>query len=172
MKRPDPVTAGWLLAALQSVLLLGVGGQLLLERSLSPRGWARTLPVDPRLPIRGRYVDLRLAVPATTLPPACRLDGRRTRPVWLQVRDGRVVARGVGSGPNPSQARLVKGAEGPEARLQRPLAFFLPPAVPDPSRRPAGEELWVEVSLPPLGAPRPIRLGRKRGGRIEPLPPD
>lgn len=170
MKRPSPRAAGWLVAGFQAVLLLGVGGQLLLERALSPRGWARTEPVDPSLPIRGRYVTLRLVLPATDLPPSCPLTRWQSRPVDLEVRGDRVVARGVGIGENPRAARLTAGPGGMEARLGQPLAFFLPPGVPDPSRRPAGEELWAEVSLPPQGAPRPIRLGVKRGDRIEPLP--
>jgi hypothetical protein len=169
MKRPSPGRAGALVAGLQAVLLLGVGGQLLLERALSPRGWARTEPVDPRLPIRGRYVDLRLVVPAADLSTGCPLDRRRTRPVGLAVRGDRVVASGLNIGDNPRPALLTMGPAGAVARPVQPLAFFLPPDVADPSRRPAGEELWVEVSLPALGAPRPIRLGVKRGDRIEPL---
>ena len=169
MKRPSPRRAGALVAGLQALLLLGVGGQLLLERALSPRGWARTEPVDPRLPIRGRYVDLRLVVPAADLSSGCPLDRRRTRPVGLAVRGDRVVASGLTEGGNPRPARLTMGPAGTVARLVQPLAFFLPPDVQDPSRRPAGEELWAEVSLPALGPPRPIRLGVKRGERIEPL---
>jgi hypothetical protein len=89
--------------------------------------------------------------------------------VGLAVRGDRVVASGLNVGGNPRPARLVNGPAGAVARLTQPLAFFLPPDVNDPSRRPAGEELWAEVSLPALGAPRPIRLGVKRGERIEPL---
>ncbi len=169
MKRPSPRVAGGLVAGLQAMLLLGVGGQLLLERALSPRGWARTEPVDPHLPIRGRYVNLRLVVPAADLSTGCPLDRRRTRPVGLAVRSDRVVASGLNVGGNPRPARLVSGPEGAAAHLSQPLAFFLPPDVADPSRRPAGEELWAEVSLPARGAPRPIRLGVRRGDRIEPL---
>ncbi|MEB3323029.1 MAG: hypothetical protein VKI81_09430 [Synechococcaceae cyanobacterium] len=171
MKRPPPRMAALVVAGLQSALLLGVAGQLLLERALSPRGWARTEPVDPSLPIRGRYVTLRLVVPAAATTPACRLLARRrqVRPVWLGVRDGRVVASSVGSGGNPRPARLTEGADGAAAHLRQPLAFFVPPGVKDPSRRGPGEELWAEVTLPAEGPPRPIRLGVKRGDRIEPL---
>jgi hypothetical protein len=38
------------------------------------------------------------------------------------------------------------------------------------SRRQEGEELWVEVTIPKKGPPRPIRLGVKKGdGAIIPL---
>ena len=59
---------------------------------------------------------------------------------------------------------LGKPDEFPQA-----VVFFIPQNVPDPSRRAAGEELWVEVSLPKKGAPRPIRLGVKKDGVLTPL---
>ena len=54
--------------------------------------------------------------------------------------------------------------------LDEPVAFFIPEHVPDPSRRPPGEQLWVEATVPKKGAPRPIRLGvKKDDGPIVPL---
>jgi hypothetical protein len=53
--------------------------------------------------------------------------------------------------------------------LSQPLAYFIPEHVADPSVRTRDEELWVEVTVPPTGAPRPIRLGVKANGVIRPL---
>jgi len=54
--------------------------------------------------------------------------------------------------------------------LAAPLAFFITEHIPDPSRRPPGEELWVEVTIPKKGPPRPIRIGiKKADGPIVPL---
>jgi hypothetical protein len=50
--------------------------------------------------------------------------------------------------------------------LQEPLAYFIPEDVEDPSRR---RSLWVEVTVPPKGAPRPIQLGMKKDGVVTPL---
>lgn len=50
--------------------------------------------------------------------------------------------------------------------------YFLPEHSPDPSRRPQGEELWMEATIPRKGPPRPIRLGVKKGGVLTPLPAD
>ena len=50
------------------------------------------------------------------------------------------------------------------------LAYFIPEHVADPSRRPAGEELWVEVTQPRKGPLRPIRLGVRKDGVLTPLP--
>ena len=43
--------------------------------------------------------------------------------------------------------------------------------VPNPSRRAAGEELWVEATISRKGPPlrRPIRLGVKKGQVLTPL---
>jgi hypothetical protein len=51
---------GLLLALLHVVLMLGIGGKLLYDRHTRPRMWVRAYPYDPSLPIRGRYVRLRL----------------------------------------------------------------------------------------------------------------
>lgn len=165
---------GLLLALLQAGLLLGLGGQLLFDRFTRPRGWIRTEPVDPTLPIRGRYVNLSLLVPA---PPGTTECDPGTR-VLLRSEGGRVRAELATPDIPRTRSVPVTPALGwapttlPTTlwRLQSSVAFFLPPEVADPSRRPAGEQLWVEVTLPAEGPPRPIRLGTKRdGGPITPL---
>jgi hypothetical protein len=56
------------------------------------------------------------------------------------------------------------------AVLDHPVAFFITEHIPDPSFRPQDEQLWVEVTVPKKGPPRPIRLGvRKGNGPITPL---
>lgn len=155
---------GLLLAAFQVALLGAMVGWMRVEEATQPRGWARTAPVDPDLPIRGRYVAFSLQVPARDVPDtATRVD--------LRVRDGRVVAVPVGQvGGHPQDAFLLPGARGSLVQLRQPLAFFIPEHRPDPSRRRPGETLWAEVTLPRLGPPRPLRLGVEREpGRIEPL---
>ena len=156
---------GLVVGALQGVLLLVIAGQLLLDRASRPRGWARTEPVDPDLPIRGRYLDLRLVVPMeTSAAPAGAwhspmLGGFQM--VQLGERNRRLVAsfavdRDRGTAPLAAKVETRNGR--PVALLQEPLAFFLPEHAKDPSERPRGQELWVDVTLPAEGAPRPIRL--------------
>jgi hypothetical protein len=158
---------GLLLLALQTALLLSLAGRLLLDRALRPRGWARTAPIDPELPIRGRYLSVVLQVPVQGLragqpwPDTLRLVPRGDRVVGEPVAPGK-----PGQGPRMAATRLPDG----EAQLFPPLAFFLPEHGKDPSRRAAGEELWAEVSLPEQGEPRPIRLGVRRAGQRDPLP--
>ena len=157
--------AGVALAIVHLALVGMLGLKLLADRAQLPRAWARTLPYDPSLPIRGRYVRLRLEVPLDSgLESTSR--GQPTG-VRLEARDGRL--RGV---PDTGAQRtiMIDSAQGDlRAALVQPVAFFIPEHVPDPSLRGAGEELWVEVTLPRKGPPRPIRLGVRRDGTIAPL---
>ena len=66
--------------------------------------------------------------------------------------------------------RFIQRQNEKIAVLDRPVPFFIPEHVTDPSRRAPGEELWVEVTIPKKGPPRPIRLGvSKNKGPIIPL---
>ena len=49
--------------------------------------------------------------------------------------------------------------------LAEPVAFFIPEHIPDPSRRQEGEELWVEVTIPKKGPPRPDPFGCEKRRR-------
>jgi hypothetical protein len=120
--------------------------------------------VDPHLPIRGRYVSLRLdALPEEGV----RLPAERF-PVTLGARDHRLVASPAQQRSALWAGRSRRGVEN-VVRLEDPVAFFIPEHAADPSRRAPGEELWVEVTLPRHGAPRPIRLGVRRNGVLTPL---
>ena len=157
---------GWLLGAVQGLLLLSLAGSLVLQRWQRPRAWGVVTPLDPQLPIRGRYLELQLAVPAPDLA------AQSTIPIRLVAMGGQLLARAAQQ-PGDSDvllARVEPGPRGMEAVLLEPLAFFLPQAAADPSQGPGQAPLWVEVTLPQRGAPRPIRLGRQRNGAMVPLP--
>jgi hypothetical protein len=181
---------GLALAIVQVLIVASLGATLALERARYPRVWVRTVPIDPDLPIRGRYVRLGLEVAigsALDLPrlaapvrPADSEGGppRATaqrfpifgepRPVRLIVENDRLTA--VPASPDSLlYARTVRRGDEQVAALVRPVAFFIPEDAPDPSTRPPGEELWAEVTVPPRGLPRPIRLGIARGGVITPI---
>jgi hypothetical protein len=169
-----------LVAVLHVAIVASLGAKLLFDRATQPRVWARAAPVDPNLPIRGRYVSLRLEAgmgegltfspPRTVVDP----DGRPGSvppdrvAISLSVRDDRLVALPA-SGSSALYARGSQRGDTTVALLDQPLAYFIPEHVPDPSRRSVGEELWVEVTLPRRGAPRPIRLGVKKDGVLTPL---
>lgn len=170
------MSKGLLVAAVHVALVASLGAKLLVDRATRPRVWARAAPVDPSLPIRGRYVNLRVeAVFGEPPGTAGALNGQPTPgglqtsiPVTLSVRDGRLVATRAGVGGKLTARVAIRNGER-VAVLAEPLAYFIPEYVSDPSRRPAGEELWVEVTLPRAGAPRPIQLGVKKDGVLSPL---
>ena len=71
-------------------------------------------------------------------------------------------------GDHPSSGEAPSIPEGIDST--EPVVFFIPEKVPDPSIRPSGEQLWVEVTVPKEGPPRPIRLGVRKDGELTPLP--
>jgi len=155
-----PFTKSLVLGAVQFAMVLSLGGKLLLDRATLPRVWVRTMPYDPNLFIRGRYVSLSIAAQARGFPPGAVYGSAR-----LAVEDGILVAR-----PDSNGGNMVNTfGNGATATLNTPIAFFIPEHIPDPSRRPPGEELWVEVTVPPKGPPRPIQLGVKKNGVLTPL---
>ena len=157
--------AGIALAIVHLLLVGTLGLKLLADRARLPRAWARTLPFDPDLPIRGRYVRLRLEVPLADGSDTARAG--EYRKVRLHAAGDRL--EGVLEDDGPLRVRLDSTAEGLVAGLYDPMAFFIPEHIPDPSLRPAGEELWAEVTVPGRGPPRPIRLGVRRDGILTPL---
>jgi uncharacterized membrane-anchored protein len=157
---------GLTIAAIHLAMVGSLGGKLLIDRATRPRVWARTAPIDPDLPIRGRYVRLRIeGVPAADLS-----EQPYSVPVVLSVQNETLM---VARDPHPSGARVTARTvvrDGRQtAQLDPPLAFFIPEHVSDPSIRAAGEELWVEVTLPKQGPPRPLQLGVKKDGVLTPL---
>jgi hypothetical protein len=143
-----PAYRGIAVLVVQCAIALSVFGKYALDRERLPRVWAQAAPVDPNLPIRGRYLALRLEVETG---PGTSEAGN------LSIRDGRLFLERDGA-PFGSSTHLRAFRTGDRWSLQEPVAFFLPEHAADPSIVPRGKELWVEVSVPPKGPPRPIRL--------------
>jgi len=151
---------GVLLGIAQLLMVGSLGGVLLYDRARLPRAWVRTVPVAASTPLEGRYLQLQLVVEAREPLPLTRDS---TAWVSLVADSGRALAR-----PAPrfhglrARYALVDGQS--RLVLQDPLAYFLPEHAPDPRAAAAGAELWVEVSLPSEGPPRPLRLGTRPPG--------
>lgn len=151
-----------------------LGGKLLYDRATLPAVWVEAAPHDPTLPIRGRYVSLDLMVEGRGLREPGKTAGwQPAQAVHLSVEGGRLVAvpNAEQRGNDPSRdVRIVERQGRKLAVLAQPVPFFIPEHVPDPSLRPPGEELWVQVTVPRQGPPRPIRLGIRKGtGPLLPL---
>jgi hypothetical protein len=162
---------GIIVGLVQLALVASLGCKLWYDRATLPRVWVRCAGADPDDPLRGRYIRLQLTVPLASNiqaygPARLRVDGSTliaepaesySAGTWDEVRF-------VGRSPNDL---------GPLVMLHPPVAVFLPEHAPDPTRRKIGEELWMEVTVPREGSPRPIRLGVKRpNAAIVPLSAD
>jgi hypothetical protein len=167
---------GLLFAVIQVLLVSSLGAKLLWDRETSPRGWAIMQGYDPDLPIRGRYAYISLLVKADKIfPDATQPPG--TNPVrvyayqnvYLTVENGRVVANPSdhATGLTVSAPRLIDGEI--IATLSPPVVYFLPEHAADPLRGRATGTLFLEVTIPRKGPPRPIRIGTKTGSEIIPL---
>ena len=153
---------GLILAGAQLALVASLAAKYALDRARLPRVWVQTVAYDPNLPIRGRYLNVRLRVSTEDVSRG------EMRDVTLNVRDGHLVANPTYHRTGLHVSRWInRGAE--VTALMEPVAFFLPEHAMDPSVRSAGEELWVEVTVPKTGPPRPIQLAIKRGEAFTPL---
>jgi hypothetical protein len=155
-----------LVAILHVALVGSLGIKLRVDRARYPRAWARSAPVDPDLPLRGRYVRLNLRVSVAASGPgdaSGALYGVR-----LAADHDTLVGR-IDPELESPKARITEVGGAWTATLDHTLPFFIPEHMADPSIRSAGEELWVEVTLPRRGPPRPIRLGVKKDGTLTPL---
>ena len=161
-------------AALVILLHLAIIGTLYAkysyERATRPHIWVRTIGYDPDLPIRGRYVALSLEV-ATDVPP--KAEGEQKYhwygyfPVHLELRNGELFAVSDPLGDQQLTYRELQTT--PHAILSEPVLYFISDNAENPTWRPRNQELWAEVTIPKKGPPRPIRLGVKTSGAIEPL---
>jgi hypothetical protein len=178
MSEMKPLYKGLLLGVIQVAIVASLGGKMLLDRATRPRVWVLTGQYDPDLPIRGRYLGLTLQMPASGFaalpPPPNPINGRvwgwqiEQRRAELRVESGQLIAV-PSERENAAYVRLRMLDHAMVANLSDPVLYFIPEHADISQRRPAGEELWVEITLPRKGPPRPIRLGVKKNGVLTPL---
>ena len=160
----------------QLVLVLSIAAKYAWERHACPRVWTRATQYDPEQPIRGRYIALSLHASACGLPPG--KDGRyfprrffpthgeeRGWTVLPAAHDGKL-APVVADEMKPGETEtLTLGSDLPceFATLSGETDFFIPEHAKTPFPLGVGEELWAEVTVPPSGPPRPVRLAVSDG---------
>lgn len=137
---------GLALAVLQMLLAVAVAGKYAVDRERLPRAWVRASSGYAR----GQYVTL-------TLEPK-HVSAQNPAGVRLQavIRDGELYVESAADGTlNLGSMQQQEG----RFRLYPPVQLFVAGA-----GVPRGGELWVEVSVPPKGMPRPIRIASGRPG--------
>lgn len=170
-----PLYKGLIIALVHVCIVSSLGAKLLYDRTVRPRVWVLAAPYDPEMPIRGRYVSLQLVLETRGIKeaPATGSGWVPPQPAVLRIENNRLLAEGdpskTGYHPEGAHIRFVQRQESKLAVLDKPVSFFIPEHITDPSLRQPGEELWVEVTIPRKGPPRPIQLGVKKGN--EPIVP-
>ena len=179
--------------AIQLALVSSIAAKYLYQRWSCPRVWTRTVAYDPELVMRGRYLSVRLIVDGcqSTLPSAEDMtmprdkDGVQTGkrfsiraeqpvrfPARLKVEGNKLVAIRIPESDESTQGVMVEAVPGSsceDLRLDMPVDFYLAEHAANPTPVGAGKELWIEVTVPPKGPPRPVQLALKVGGAWKPL---
>lgn len=165
---------------IQLVIVTSIAGKYLYQRATCPRVWTRAAMYDPELIMRGRYLGMQLEVDAcqSTLPLGVESEtfvmGQHgfQFPAKLAVENNKLVAVRVPEGVAASSDQLVFAPAGQPCdttRLAERVDFYIPEHATSPLPVKRGQELWVEVTVPPKGPPRPIQLALKDNGAWKPL---
>ena len=181
------------LLVIQLALVSSIAAKYLYQRSRCPRVWTRAAAYDPEMVMRGRYLSLQLTVDGcqSTLPSALhavfpRNSDGTTKPTgfhvnWqgavrfrakLKVEGNKLLAIRIPEADQSSKG--VNVTAWPDSscdamRLDEPVDFYIAEHAKDPSWLKPGQELWIEVTVPPKGPPRPIQLALKDNSAWKPL---
>jgi hypothetical protein len=181
------------LLVIQLALVSSIAAKYLYQRRSCPRVWVRTAAFDPELPMRGRYLSLQLVVDGcrSTLPSAKQavvprnFDGSAKKgpyfiaaprpfqfPAQLKVEGNKLAAIRIEDPVYRAGGTLVDawpGSPCDEFLIHQPVDFYVAEHAALPMPLQPGQELWIEVTVPPNGPPRPIQLALKQGGAWRPL---
>lgn len=178
-----------ILLAIQLALVSSIAAKYFYQRSTCPKAWTRAAAYDPNMVMRGRYLSLRLTVDGcqSTLPSALRATFPRnadgtTKPTGFTVNDeqfpitfranlkvekNKLLAIRIPEADLRSKGVNVTAMPGSPCdamRLQQPVDFYIAEHAADPTALRQGQELWIEVTVPPKGPPRPLQLALKDSG--------
>lgn len=181
------------LLLVQLALVSTIAAKYEVQRWRCPRVWTRAFGYDPQLPLRGRYLSLQLRVDGcqSTLPSA--REARFPRAVNGAAVPGPYTVRAVpGVGfdanlkveknqllavriPDEEQRRYGQPVLAPAGEpcsamvLERPVEYYIPDKAQSVLPLKTGQELWIEVTVPLQGPPRPTQLAIKENGAWKPL---
>ncbi|MGA2571711.1 MAG: hypothetical protein ABSF23_14440 [Terracidiphilus sp.] len=180
------------LLVIQLGIVSTIAAKYLYQRWRCPRVWTRAAAIDPSLPMRGRYLSLQLTVDGcqSTLPSAKLATFPRDysgavkpgpyvlRPqattfrANLKVIGNKLVAVRAEGQEDPTVGEEVSAAPGvpcDQMLLDSGVDFYIANTAQSPLPLKPGQELWIEVTVPPKGPPRPIQLALKQDGAWKPL---
>jgi hypothetical protein len=161
------------LLVVQCLLVSSIAVKYLYERATCPRVWTRAAQYDPELPMRGRYLALSPQVDACDLMRNAKSAddgpfGIRSFRARVLARDGKLVAEDARDQlPRIDFPSVSVGVNQPcdSGQLWRGIDYFVPETAASPFPLKPGQELWVEVTVPPSGPPRAIQLAISDSGK-------
>lgn len=181
------------LLGIQLAIVSTIAAKYLYQRISCPRVWTRTVAYDPDLLMRGRYLSVQLLVDGcqSTLPSAAQAAMPRDKngvqtgkvftvnangpvrfPARIKVESNKLVVIRLPESASQSGAQMVAawpGSSCDKLRLEDPVDFYIAEHAASPMPAGSGQELWVEVTVPPKGPPRPLQLALKDNGVWKPL---
>jgi hypothetical protein len=181
------------LVVIQLALVSSIAAKYLYQRWRCPRVWTRTTAYDPELLMRGRYLSVQLVVDGcqSTLPSAkearmphdangvptgnqysVNAPGQFDFSAELKVEGNRLKAIKLPEWKDTSAGQRVTATPGSTCenlRLEQPVDFYIAEHAASPTPVRLGQELWMEVTVPPKGPPRPLQLALKEDGSWRPL---
>jgi hypothetical protein len=181
------------LLLIQLTIVSSIAAKYLYQRWRCPRAWTRTVAYDPDLPMRGRYLSVQLIVDGcqSTMPSALEITVPRNAegvpvgktfsvnapqpvqfPATLKVEGSKLVAIRIPEDDSQSRGQTVSAWPGSSCesfRLDQAVDFYIAEHAASPVPVKPGQELWMEVTVPPKGPPRPIQLALKEDGAWKPL---
>ncbi len=182
------------LIVVQLALVSCFTAEYLYQRWTCPRAWTRAVGADPDVSTHDRYLRLRLMVDGcqSTLPSAKLatfprdVNGavkpgqyvQRPEPqpayfhAWLKAVNNKLVAVRVEGQEDPTLGEgitTMPGTSCDQMSLDDWVDFLLPRHTHSPLPLKPGQELWVEVTVPPHGPPRPMQVALKQDGAWKPL---
>ena len=181
------------LLVLQLALVSTVGAKYLYQRWNAPRVWTRVAADDPLLAMHGRYLRLQMTVDGcqSTLPLASQagyprnVDGTPQGkdfsvvapkyiefPARLKVIDNKLEAIRIPESESRLLGVRVRATPGMPCGaflIDEPVNFYIAEGASSPVPLKSGQELWIEVTVPAQGPPRPLQLALKQDGAWKPL---
>ena len=180
------------LLVFQLAIVSTIAAKYWYQRWTCPRVWTRAAAIDPQLPMRGRYLALELTVDGcqSTLPSAKNANFPRDvngavtpgsyvlRPnavdfhANLKVVNNTFVAVRIEGTDDMTAGEEVVGTASSlcnQMQLASSTDFFISDTAQSPLPLTPGQELWIEVTVPPKGPPRPTQLALKDNGAWKPL---
>ena len=183
-----------LLLVIQIALVSTIAAKYLYQRNTCPRVWTRAVAFDPEMILRGRYLSAQiyvdtcgLTMPEHSLNPFPNLketpnafssvyfnqNGTFTQRLasHITAHNGHLIADSLVPANTPAgQYIQMRGSFNCAAAfLEEPVDFYLPSNAQSPFPLPQGAELWIEVTVPPKGPPRPLNLAISNNGHWQPL---